>query len=59
MVDSNGQVHGVSGLYVAGASVFPIAGYANPTMMIVALAIRLGDHLKNRLGSQWPATTSI
>ena len=59
VVDSDGQVHRVSGLYVTGASVFPIAGFANPTLLIAALAIRLGDHLKKRLGSQWPATTSI
>lgn len=46
VVDPDGQVHGVDGLFVAGASVFPAAGFANPTLMIAALAIRLGDHLK-------------
>jgi len=29
--------------------VFPTAGFANPTLTIVALALRLGDHLRNRL----------
>ena len=45
VVDPDGQVHGVSGLFVAGSSVFPTAGYVNPTLTIVALAIRLADHL--------------
>lgn len=49
VVDETCQVHGVTGLYVAGASVFPTAGHANPTMVIMALAMRLGDHLKARL----------
>jgi choline dehydrogenase-like flavoprotein len=46
VVDRNCKVHGVGGLYVAGSSVFPTAGHANPTLMIVALAIRLADWLK-------------
>ena len=49
VVDPNGQVHGVDGLFVTGSSVFPIAGFANPTLTIAALAIRLGDHLKRSL----------
>ena len=46
VVDRNCRVHGVGGLYIAGSSVFPTAGHANPTLMIVALAIRLADWLK-------------
>lgn len=46
VVDANGQVHGIEGLYVAGSSVFPTASHCNPTQMIVALAIRLADHLR-------------
>lgn len=46
VVDSHCQVHGVEGLYIAGSSVFPTSGYANPTLMIVALSIRLADRLK-------------
>ena len=46
VVDRNCKVHGVGGLYIAGSSVFPTAGHANPTLMIVALAIRLADWLK-------------
>jgi choline dehydrogenase-like flavoprotein len=46
VVDPHCRVHGVSGLYIAGASVFPTSGHANPTLMIVALAIRLADQIK-------------
>jgi nucleoside-diphosphate-sugar epimerase len=49
VVDENCQVHGVSGLFVAGSSVFPTAGHANPTLMIVALAARLADRLRAQL----------
>jgi choline dehydrogenase-like flavoprotein len=47
VVDENCRVHGTSNLFVTGSSVFPSGGYANPTLTIVALAIRLGDHLKS------------
>jgi choline dehydrogenase-like flavoprotein len=46
VVDANCKVHGVANLYVAGSSVFATSGYANPTLTIVALSVRLGDHLK-------------
>ena len=49
VVDADCRVHGVEGLYVAGSSVFPTAGHANPTLMIVALAVRLAEHLQGRL----------
>jgi choline dehydrogenase-like flavoprotein len=42
-------VFGVPNLFVAGSSVFATAGHANPTMTIVALAVRLGQHLKASL----------
>lgn len=48
VVDVNCQVHEVIGLYVAGGSVFPTSGYANPTLTIVALALRLAHHLAGR-----------
>jgi choline dehydrogenase-like flavoprotein len=47
VVDKHCQVHGVEGLYVAGSSVFPTAGHANPTLMIVAMALRLADRLRD------------
>lgn len=46
VVDADGRVHGIGNLYVAGSSVFPTSGAANPTLTIVALAIRLADHLE-------------
>jgi choline dehydrogenase-like flavoprotein len=46
VVNSDCQVHGVAGLYIGGSSVFPTSGYAYPTLTIVALALRLADHLK-------------
>lgn len=46
VVDENCRVHGVSNLFIASSSVFPTGGYANPTLTIVALAIRLADRVK-------------
>jgi choline dehydrogenase-like flavoprotein len=45
VVDSTGRVHQLENLFVTGASVFPTAGFANPTLTIVALADRLAGHL--------------
>lgn len=46
VVDANCKVHGIENLFVAGSSVFPTAGYANPTLTIIALSLRLADHIK-------------
>ena len=51
VVDTRGQVHGVGNLYVGGSSIFPTSGIANPTLTILALTLRLGDHLHDRLGA--------
>jgi choline dehydrogenase-like flavoprotein len=48
VVDQSCRVHGVDNLFVAGSSVFPTSGDANPTLTIVALALRLGDQLKGK-----------
>ena len=49
VVDANCKVFGLDNLYVSGSSVFPTIGYANPTLTIVALALRLTDHIKSKL----------
>jgi choline dehydrogenase-like flavoprotein len=49
VVDQNCKVHGISNLFIAGSSVFPTYGYSQPTLTIVALALRLADHVKNLL----------
>lgn len=46
VVDVNCQPHGIGNLFVASSAVFPTNGYANPTLTIVALSLRLADHLK-------------
>jgi choline dehydrogenase-like flavoprotein len=51
VVDRNCEVFGVRRLYIAGSSVFPTSGYANPTLTIVAMAMRLASHLKAELRS--------
>jgi choline dehydrogenase-like flavoprotein len=48
VVDETCAVHGTPNLFVCGGSVFPTSGTANPTLTIVALAIRLADHLRGR-----------
>jgi choline dehydrogenase-like flavoprotein len=48
VTDADGRIHGVDNLYVAGSSLFPTAGFANPTVTIVALALRLVEHLAVR-----------
>lgn len=49
VVDRNLKVFGLDNLYVSGASVFPVSGTANPTDTVVALTLRLADHLIERV----------
>jgi len=46
VVDQNCTMHGISNLHIAGAAVFPTCGHANPTLTIVALSVRLAEHVK-------------
>lgn len=55
VVDANCRVHGIENLYVGGSSVFTTGGSDLPTMTIVALALRLSDHLKDRLNLPMPS----
>jgi choline dehydrogenase-like flavoprotein len=45
VTDANARVHSMRNLYIAGSSLFPTGGYANPTLTIIALTIRLANHL--------------
>lgn len=49
VVDANGEAFGTKGLFVCGAATFPTSGFANPTLTIVAMALRLADHLRLQL----------
>jgi choline dehydrogenase-like flavoprotein len=46
VVDADCRVHGLDNLYVAGSSVFTTGGSGTPTLMLVALSLRLADHLR-------------
>lgn len=45
VVDKNLRMHNSSNIYVCGASVLPTSGYANTTLTVLALTLRLADHL--------------
>jgi len=53
VIDSNSKVHNIENLYIAGASVFPTSGCVNPTYTIVALSIRLAEHIKNNIKNSY------
>ncbi|MEA5466707.1 GMC family oxidoreductase [Leptothoe sp. PORK10 BA2] len=59
VVDPNCQVHGVSNLFIASSSVFPTGGYANSTLTVLALAIRLTEHIKATFLSQLCSSNSV
>ena len=58
VVDRNCRVHSVNNLFIAGSSVFPTGGTNYPTMTIVALALRLSDHIVDQLGRNSCVETS-
>ncbi|RUR37830.1 GMC oxidoreductase [Vreelandella populi] len=49
IVNTDCRLFAQANMYVAGSSVFASAGHANPTLTIVQLALRLCDHLEQRL----------
>jgi choline dehydrogenase-like flavoprotein len=49
VVDANCTVHGYANLHIAGSSVFTTGGWANPTLTLLALTHRLGEHLDRLL----------
>jgi choline dehydrogenase-like flavoprotein len=46
VVDANCQMHGIHNLFVASSAVFPTYGASNPTLNMIALNLRLADHLR-------------
>jgi choline dehydrogenase-like flavoprotein len=48
VTDADGLVHGIANLFVSGSGLFPTYSASNPTMNLVALTLRLADHLKGR-----------
>jgi choline dehydrogenase-like flavoprotein len=51
VVNADCRVHGVPNLFIADSSVFPTGGFANPTLTVVALVLRLAIHLESELQS--------
>jgi len=49
VTDGWGQVHGLPNLHIAGSSLFPTAGWANPTLTILALTLRTADRIAEEL----------
>jgi choline dehydrogenase-like flavoprotein len=62
-LDPNCKAHEVDNLYVVDGSFFPSSGAVNPALTIMANALRVGDHILQRLGAQTssslPARNSI
>lgn len=52
VVDAQCKVHGISNLYIASSSVFTTGGFANPTLTIMAIALRVADHIKVKMAQQ-------
>jgi choline dehydrogenase-like flavoprotein len=51
VLDLNCKAHELDNLYVTDASFFPSIGAVNPTLTIIANALRVADHIKQRLGA--------
>jgi len=50
VLDRDCRAHGIDNLYVTDASFFPSIGAVNPTLTIIANALRVADHVAARLG---------
>ena len=54
VTDGWGRVHGLPNLHIAGSSLFPTGGWANPTLTILALSLRTADRIAQELDSARP-----
>ena len=59
VVDPQCRVHSVRNLFVAGSAAFPTSSQANPTLTLVALSLRLAQHLACRLQPRRAAATEV
>jgi choline dehydrogenase-like flavoprotein len=53
VVDKNCQVHGIQNLYMAGSSCFATGGAVNPTLSLIALTLRLSEHLDSQMKTNY------
>jgi choline dehydrogenase-like flavoprotein len=58
VVDLDCRVHGIDNLFVASSATFPTSSQANPTLTIVALSLRLAEHLRSLLRADRAATAA-
>ncbi len=58
VLDPRGRAHDLENLYVVDASFFPSSTAVNPALTIAAQALRVGDHLRQRLGVTQPPKAS-
>lgn len=54
VTDAFGRVHGLANLHIAGSALFPTSGWANPTLTIIALAMRTADAILGQAGRVLP-----
>ena len=61
-LDVNCKAHDLDNLYVVDSSIFPSSSSVNPALTIMANALRVGDHLKDRLAAsnaESPRSTDV
>ncbi len=46
IVDPNLRLYGIDNVYICSSAVFPASGFSNPTHTLLALAVRLSEHLR-------------
>jgi choline dehydrogenase-like flavoprotein len=59
VADPQGRLHGTDNLYIAGSSLFPTSGWANPTLTIAALSLRTADHIAQQAPKRHAAERAV